>query len=133
MKFKDYQLDALYLSDVDAYNNYLLGFLKSAIAKFYDCEQDLTDRNDSTLLFNVTLTELEEEVLANLIILEWTGKELRSAEDLRRTLGDGDFKLYSGANSLKEKRNLNNDTREEVDKLITEYSWSNANLDEDFI
>lgn len=132
MKFKDYQLDKLYLYDYDGYNDYLKGFLKSAIARFHECNTDLTDRNDTTLVFNNTLTELEEEILANMIVQEWTGKELRSAEDLRRTLGDTDFKLYSGANSLKEKRNLNNDTKEEVDKLITEYTWKNADFDEDF-
>lgn len=132
MKFKDYQLDKLYLADVNSYNDYLKGFLKSAIAKFTECETDLSDRNDTTLVFNNTLTELEEEILANMIVLEWTGKELRSAEDLRRTLGDSDFKLYSGANSLKEKRNLYNETREEVDKLINDYAWKTIDFDENF-
>jgi hypothetical protein len=132
MKLKDCELDKLYSADVDDYNSYLTGFLLNAIPKFTECRTDLSDRDDVALQFNNTLTELEEEILANMIVLEWTGKELRAAQDLRRTLGDADFKLYSGANNVKEKRNLNNDTKEEIDKLINKYGWDFVDVETDF-
>ena len=131
MKIKDYTLDTLYTSSVSNYNTYLKGFLLNAVPKFSECVTDLSDRNDTTMVFNNTLSELEEEVLANMMVLEWTGREVRKLENLQRTLGDGDFKLHSGANSLREARLLKESTQEEMDNLIVNYGWESLDFDED--
>lgn len=132
IKIKDYTLDQLYVSSVCDYNDYVAGFLKNAIPKFKECVTDLSDRDDTAMVFNNTLTELEEEILANMMALEWVGRETKKLQNMERTLGSSDFKLYSGANSLRENRNLYNDTREEVDALISNYTWGNADIEEDF-
>lgn len=132
IKIKDYTLDKLYVSSVSDYNDYLTGFLLNTIPKFAECSTDLTDRDDTTMVFNNTLTELEEEILANMMALEWAGRETKKLQNMERVLGSNDFKLYSGANSLRENRNLYNDIREEVDALISSYTWGNADIEGDF-
>ena len=135
MKTKDWTLDRLYLSSVTTYNEYVRGFLLNAIPKFaYDCQTDISssNRDDSAMIFNDTLTELEEEILATMMGLEWTSREVKSLENLQRTLGDKDFKLHSGANALRQNKELQADIREEVDSLIVQYSWQRVDFDEDF-
>lgn len=132
MKVKDYNLDRLITSSETDYNVYLRGFLLNTIPKFKKCEIDLTDRDDDTMVFNNTLTEEVELILADMMVLEWTGKEVKKLENLQTILGDTDFKLYSGAMLLSQSRKLLNDIKEDIDNLLTEYSWDNIDFDEDF-
>ena len=58
-KIKDYQLTALYQSSPTDFNTYLSGFLIDAIQDFVNsCRQDLTDRDDGTLTFNIDLEDV---------------------------------------------------------------------------
>ena len=123
MKTTDYMLDKIYVASASSYKNYLKPWLISAISKFIICDQDLTDRNDTTQTFNITLTDLEKEILANLMVIEWTSKEVHNIMELRRDLSDTDFKRSSEALNLRAKKELLNDTRESVDKLITQYDY----------
>lgn len=132
MKIKDYNLDRLYTSSVTDYNTYLKGFLLNVIPKFKQCETDLSDRDDTTMVFNNTLSEEEELILSDMMVLEWTGREVRKLENLQNTLGDADFKIYSGAMLLSQGRKLLIDTKEEIDSLLTDYSWDNIDFDGDF-
>jgi hypothetical protein len=134
MKVKDYELDALYTLSVSDYNTYIRGFLVNAIPKFaYDCITDIssTARDDTTMVFTNTLAELEIEILAQMMVVEYVGREVRKLEDMRRSLGDSDFKLTSGANSLRENKGLLVNTKEDLSSLIVQYTWENADFDED--
>ncbi|GAH23872.1 unnamed protein product, partial [marine sediment metagenome] len=73
--------DQLYVSSVCDYNDYVAGFLKNAIPKFKECVTDLSDRDDTAMVFNNTLTELEEEILANMMALEWVGRETKKLQN----------------------------------------------------
>jgi len=125
MKVQDYNLDKLFLSSVSDWENYILGFLKSAIPRFSKCQQDLTDRTDSSKTFNITLSEMEEEILSLLMVAEWMEKEVRDIKNIRLALNDtGAMKRYSEAQNLREKENSLSNLRERADKLIVEYSFN---------
>jgi hypothetical protein len=122
---KDYQIDKLYTASVASAEAYLLPFMIKAITKFKSCKRDLSDRNDSTKQFNQTLTDEDKTILSDLMRIEWLTKETNDILQMRLHLQDADFKTYSEAQNLKEKRELLNATRETVDKEITQYSYSN--------
>jgi hypothetical protein len=124
MKVTDFNLDKIYLASTPAYNNYVKGFLVSAIPKFTQCNQKLSQRDDTTQVFNIVLTDLEQEILASMMVVEWCSKEVHSIMELRRFLNDTDFKMFSESQNLREKKDLLITTRESTDKLITQYGYA---------
>ena len=70
------------------------------------------------------LDSTAQGILARLILTEWVLKERNFLMDIRRLLGDTDFKLISEANSLNAKSKWYNDIREEAEKRMNQYSWS---------
>lgn len=122
---KDYQIDQLYKVSSTSAEAYMKPFLIKGLINFNKCKQDLENRNDSTKLFNTTLTTEEKVILSNLMIIEWLTKEVNDILQMKLHLQDSDFKTYSEAQNLKEKRELLNNTREVIDKQITQYGYNN--------
>lgn len=123
VKIQDYTLDDLFNSSIEAYESYLLGFLKSAIPKFSNCKANLLDRDDTLKTFNVKLSEREEEILATLMQAEWADKETNNVLEMRLGLSNSDFKRYAEANNLKAKMELRDSLIERADKMIVEYTY----------
>jgi len=123
MKTTDYVLDAMYIASTPNYYNYVKGFLLPSIAKFTQYNQDLTQRDDTTQTFSITLTDLEQEILASLMLVEWCSKEVHSVMELRNHMTDTDFRLSPPYLVLRAKQDLLITTREAIDKLITQYTF----------
>ena len=122
---QDYRINRLYEQSVEDMENYLIPFLIKAITNFRKCKTDLEDRDDENRIFNQTLSTDEKVILSNLMIVEWLTKEVNDILSLRNFLQDTDFKTYSQANNLKEKRELLTTMKDMVDKQITQYSYNN--------
>lgn len=122
---QDYRINKLYNQSVEQMENYLMPFLIKAITNFRKCKTDLEDRDDTNKVFNQTLSTDEKVILSNLMIVEWLTKEVNDILSLRNFLQDTDFKTYSQANNLKEKRELLITMKEMVDKQIVQYSYNN--------
>lgn len=122
---QDYRINRLYEKSVEDMENYLMPFLIKAITNFRKCKTDLEDRDDTNKVFNQTLSTDEKVILSNLMIVEWLTKEVNDILSLRNFLQDTDFKTYSQANNLKEKRELLTTMKEMVDKQIVQYSYNN--------
>ena len=122
---QDYRINKLYSQSVEQMENYLMPFLIKAITNFRKCKTDLEDRDDVNKIFNQTLSTDEKVILSNLMIVEWLTKEVNDILSLRNFLQDTDFKTYSQANNLKEKRELLTTMKEMVDKQIVQYSYNN--------
>ena len=122
---QDYRINRLYEKSVEDMENYLMSFLIKAIVNFRKCKTDLEDRDDTNKVFNQTLSTDEKVILSNLMIVEWLTKEVNDILSLRNFLQDTDFKTYSQANNLKEKRELLTTMKEMVDKQIVQYSYNN--------
>lgn len=80
--------------------------------------------------FSAALTTLEEEILANMMVLEWISEKVHHSDLLEQTLGTRDFQLYSQANHLKELRELEDKIERKVDKLIVNYTYYGGDLEE---
>lgn len=122
---QDYRINRLYEKSVEDMENYLMPFLIKAITNFRKCKTDLEDRDDTNKVFNQTLSTDEKVILSNLMMVEWLTKEVNDILQMRLYLQDTDFKTYSQANNLKEKRELLTTMKEMVDKQIVQYSYNN--------
>jgi len=122
---QDYRINRLYEQSVEDMENYLIPFLIKAITNFKKCKTDLEDRDDENRIFNQTLSTDEKVILSNLIMVEWLTKEVNDILQMRLYLQDTDFKTYSQANNLREKRELLTTMKEMVDKQIVQYSYNN--------
>lgn len=127
--FLDKISDSYLLSMDDAdLEEQLLKFLGSSIPKFRKCKVNLSER-DSVKFLN-DLSDEEIEILANLMVVEWLRPRINSLELLKQSLGTRDFQLYSQSSHLKELSNLRKMTLEEINYLITSYTYSSNLLDE---
>jgi hypothetical protein len=125
---QDYKIDRLYQSATPSLaEDYMKPFLIRGLVNFEKCTKDLSDRNDTTMIFNIVLNDKEKVILSNLMIVEWLRKEVNDILQMKLFLNDTDFKIHSAANNLKEKREHLNSLREEVDKQMTSYSYGNIN------
>ena len=122
---QDYRINKLYNQSVEQMENYLMPFLIKAITNFRKCKTDLEDRDDTNKVFNQTLSTDEKVILSNLMMVEWLTKEVNDILQMRLYLQDTDFKTYSQANNLREKRELLTTMKEMVDKQIVQYSYNN--------
>lgn len=124
-KVQDYFLDDLFVSDLSSYELYLTSLLKSALTKFDNCKNNLSNRNDILMEFTSTLTEKEEEILSVLMLVEWLEKEVNNLLEMRLALSSSDFKRYAEANNMSAKRDLRDRTIERSEKLMTDYALLN--------
>jgi hypothetical protein len=123
-------LTTYYVSTADCivsnYNTYMTGFLLRAIPSFSGCSQDLSDRNDTTMTFNIELTDAEKDILACLIAVQILKKEVHDIRQIRGMIKNKDGERYSEANLLKEKMSLQDRLIELADKKKSEYDISNT-------
>jgi hypothetical protein len=128
-QIEDYRLLSLYnediLNDTTNLNTYLLGFMILAIPEFTSCTQDLTDRDDTTMLFNFTMTDENKKILSKLMVKEWLAKELKDILQMRWNITDSDFKHYSEAQNTKSKQDVLSELREECSQLLIDYGLRN--------
>jgi len=124
---QDYLIDEMYDTSTEDFEIYATNFLLKAIPSFNQCKQDLDDRDDTARVFNVTLTLTEKNILANLMTLYWLVKEINNILEMRNFLVSGDYKAFSAANNLKEKRLWYEELSKDVDRQMTSYGYNNNN------
>lgn len=113
--------------DEEELTTLLIVFLKNSCTKFTKCKQDLnrveaTDSEEG--YFEADLTDMEILILANYMIDEWLSPKVNTSDLLKQILGSKDFTLWSQANQIKELRALREDTKDEINKLIIDYTYS---------
>lgn len=123
---QDYKLTALYQTSGSAtFLTYLEPWLLYSIDEFDGiCTQSLT-YSTTTQSFTETLTQKNKNVLAQLMVRYWLQKEVQDVLQMRVNLQDRDYKHYSEAQNLKEKRELLNVKREEISQLLLDYGYKN--------
>ncbi|MGZ3123697.1 hypothetical protein ACT17C_18960, partial [Bacillus subtilis] len=141
IKFFGYRKDTIHQirKDKDTNGNIIVLDTLEAIALEYDVSIDIVKTRNSisddaelanrrTLyitdaLHKVTLTSFEIEVLVNLMLVEHIKPQLISSENLKQSLSDKDFKIYSQANQLREIRLLLEKLQKDTNKMIVEYTF----------
>lgn len=122
-KISDIKL--LSLSDEDI-ASMMYGWMRSACVKFLNSENDLTDRDDILQQFNYDLSELDQEIIANFMIVEWLEPQLNSTLLTSQFYGSKEEKFYAQANQLDKLMNLSEKNQIKTKKLIRDYGYQKA-------
>lgn len=120
-KFKDYEIPLMTEEEVkDEIHDYII----PSIARFHICYQDLNDRDDNAEQFNVTLTDMELEILSNYVLLEYIdSKYIRTPVLLKVQYGSKDFNSFSNANHLDKLLTMQKRFLTENETLLSRYAW----------
>ena len=121
---RDYSLDTLYEQDVDAFDNVLQSFLIKGVPKFTECLQDLSYDVD-TASFNVDLTDLEMDILADYTVISWYEANINDVLEFKETLQDREFKRLATGQNLKPRQEYLTMLYTRVKQNPTNYLWSN--------
>lgn len=106
-----------------------LDLLKMAISDFEDvCKQDLNDREDDLLEFNIRLTNREKDILALGMIVHFVRQYVYNTDALQNGLSTKDFTLFSPANLLEKMTTLLTTTERQQMKEINLYSFRNGEI-----
>ena len=105
-------------------------YLKTSITKFKKCNQDLKDRDDTLLQFNVDLLDEEKEILSIIMIEQWISPQIYNIMNLKQFMGDREFKYYSQANHLDKLMMLKDTLQSDSEREVTNYTYEQSDLSE---
>ena len=131
-KISDYSFLSETITEQDIFDE-LFGYFKTARTKFYRCKNSLevVENELGEQEFTVELHPMEIEVLSVLMLVEYLKPQMITSETLKQSLSDKDFKIYSQASQLREIRLLYQAMKADANKLITEYTYLDLDLDGD--
>lgn len=110
-------------------NEIQLDLLNLSISDFEEiCVKDLSNRDDSLLLFNVELSNREKDILALGMVLHFVEPYVYNTDSLRNALNTKDFSLYSPANLLEKMTELMTTTERRLKNEINLYSFRNGDI-----
>ena len=118
---EDYKLNKLFENSYDNFQKFCDGLLFNALPQFTECRQDLT-YNVETREFGVDLTNLEIYILSRYWVIAWWERENNNAAQIALKLGiKNQYSYNSESQNFKEKQNVIDKLREEVDRVTQEY------------
>lgn len=120
-KIQDFDLAILQDRDLE---EMLHGWLMSAIAKFRQCKNDLSDRDEELRQFNIDLEDEEIEILAIMIVREWLSPQVHSALLTKQIFGGKEENYFSQSAHLKQLMDADTSLRVEAQKLSRDYTYN---------
>lgn len=114
----DYRLVTLFNTSESDFQTYLSAWLIQSIPEFKNCDQSLSYASSE---FTEVLSQKNINVLALLMKKKWFEKELENILQMTNVVQDRDFKMFSQANNMKEKRERLITLQEEVSQKLVEY------------
>lgn len=125
-KIKDYSFCEM--SEDIAYE-IVIGYMQSAIVKFENCKQDLSDRDDVIQEFNFALSDQTMVILSNYMVLEWLDANyIKTSAALKARLSSSDFHALQLSNMLGKAMELHDMLKSENDQLAINLSYKNSKL-----
>lgn len=119
-KIKDFDLIAMDDDDVKAM---MKGWLRSSIAKFRKCKNDLSQRDDANDTFLVTLLDIEIEILAILMVGEWLQPQMNSVLYTSQFIGGKEEKFVGQDKQLTALRELEKKNTITAKNLMRDYGY----------
>ena len=137
-QFKDYRLDNLYQLDKESFYQLLKGFLLDSIDDFDGCLTDLSyDSVDTTVtnedgtttttteyFFNSDLSSKEIKILCLGLAIAWFNNDMQDVTQFRLHLNVREYRSHSESQNEKQRSEVLDKMREELDRNITEYQLS---------
>jgi hypothetical protein len=132
MRISDYRLDAIFAASGSlVLDTYLEAFLLDAIVDFEDiCDQSLdyvVSGSASAGYFTETLSSENKSVLSQLMVKFWLAKSVSDVLQFSNALQDRDYRSFSQAQNLKEKRDYYSAKVEELSQLLVNYGYKKNN------
>ena len=125
ISIRDYKLDKLYNIDEDSFRTVMIGFLTRAIPNFDNCKVNLTNQNEEGFVEDLNI--YEQDILADWTVIKWLDKEINDVRQITGMMQNkNEAHRYSEANLMKEKVNMREVKREEVDRKQTLYGLRNT-------
>ena len=121
MLVEDYRLVALYEISPTDFETYLQGWLIPAIVEFTVCDQDLS-YSLVTQEFTQTLTDKNIVALARIMKKYWLQKEIDDITQMNLRIQDHDFKNFSEAQNMQQKRERFILEREAISQMLVDYA-----------
>ena len=135
---QDYNINQMYQNDTQnntqTMEQYIEPWLIKSIPNFTNCQYNLEDRDDVTMIFNPNNTPNsdlgtdEQVILSNLMVIEWLKKQINDITQMNLHLQDTDFKTFAEGQNLTAKTNHKNETTEEVNNLMVRYGYKNLDF-----
>ncbi|WP_415408902.1 hypothetical protein [Staphylococcus agnetis] len=97
--------------------------LLQALAYFPQLDEEKTDTFEN--MFVNELTNVEQEIIANLMVINHLDKFIISEDNMRILLNSKDYKQYSQATLLKELKATKSEYQSDVDAMMNAYSFRN--------
>lgn len=117
----DYKIAGLFNRDYENFQKFCDGLLFNAVPQFTECRQSL-DYNAEQREFNVVLTNLEIYILSRYWVIAWWERENNNAAQIALKLGiKNQYSYNSESQNFKEKQNVIDKLREEVDRATQDY------------
>ena len=118
---EDYKLSKLFENNYNNFQKFCDSLLFNALPQFTECRQDLA-YNVETRELNVDLTHLEIYILSRYWVIAWWERENNNAAQIALKLGiKNQYSYNSESQNFKEKQNVIDKLREEVDRATQEY------------
>ncbi len=118
---EDYKLGKLYERDYTKFQKTCDNFLFNALPQFTECRQSLA-YDTETREFTVELTNLEIFILSRYWVIAWWERENNNAAQIALKLGiKNQYSYNSESQNFKEKQNIIDKLREEVDRATQDY------------
>lgn len=104
----------------------LYGYMKNAISKFGRLCSKLADRDDEQKCFTDDLTEMEIDILTELMVVAWLKPKYLRNENFRNNLSTKDYSFYSPANLLNQLRQTYEGAQKNARSMMNTYSVLNS-------
>lgn len=117
----DYKLRKLWNVNIDMFESKIDSFILNAIPRFWQCNSSLAyDAQDRQ--FEADLNTMEIQILADYCVITWWEGETNVASQIALKLKTpNSFSFNSESQNFKEKQNVLDKLREEVDRQTTNY------------
>lgn len=103
--------------------SYCDGVFLSALVKVKNFDNDLTLRNDAARTFDVELSDIECEVIACQMVVEWVDHKINTTQNIHMFVGTKDESMASQANHMRALLELKASHRAIVSALIRDYKY----------
>lgn len=118
---EDYKLGKLYEKDYTSFQRFCDNLLFNALPQFTECRQDLS-YDSETREFATDLTNLETYILSRYWVIAWWERENNNSAQIALKLGiKNQYSYNSESQNFKEKQNVIDKLREEVDRATQDY------------
>lgn len=118
---EDYKLQRVFDSDYESFQKFCDNLLFNALPQFVECRQDLS-YDEQAREFDADLTALEIYILSRYWVIAWWERENNNAAQIALKLGiKNQYSYNSESQNFKEKQNIIDKLREEVDRATQDY------------